>query len=147
MPAPTAFEYAILRVVPRVERGEFINAGVVLFCRPRRYLAARVDLDEQRLAAVAPDLDPEPIRRHLAALPAIAAGSPDAGPIARLPQSERFGWLVAPVSTVVQASPVHTGLGVDPAVALDDLMDSLVRVSRTKASQALTDDMADGVER
>jgi hypothetical protein len=134
VPAPTAFEYAILRVVPRVERGEFINAGVVLFSRPRRYLAAQVELDEKRLAALTLDLDPEPIRRHLDALPAIAAGAADAGPIARLPQSERFGWLVAPVSTVVQASPVHTGLGDDPAVALEALMEAMVRVSRTKAS-------------
>ncbi len=129
MRAPVSFEYAILRVVPRVERGEFINAGVVVYCRPRRFLAVRAELDEERLAALAPDLDPEPIGRLLESLPAIAAGLPDSGPIARLSPSERFGWLVAPVSTVVQASPVHTGLCDDPAVALEELMESMVRVS------------------
>ena len=130
MPAPAAFEYeyAILRVVPRVERGEFINAGVVLFCRTRRFLAARIELNERRLAALAPGLDPEPIRDQLDALPAIAAGAAGGGPIARLSQSERFGWLVAPVSTVVQASPVHTGLCHDPAVALNELMEAVVWV-------------------
>lgn len=129
MPAPAAYEYAILRVVPRVERGEFINVGVVLYCRTRRFLAAQVELDTRRLAALAPDLDPEAIERLLAAMAAIAAGNAaDAGPIARLSQSERFGWLVAPVSTVVQTSPVHTGLCENPALVLDELTDRMVRV-------------------
>jgi hypothetical protein len=118
----------VLRVVPRVERGERLNAGVVVFCRPLCYLAARVHLDERRLAALWPDLDPRDVRAHLTAIERIAAGDPDAGPIARLDQTARFHWLVAPSSTVVQASAVHTGLGTDPAEQLDRLFESLVLV-------------------
>jgi hypothetical protein len=120
------FQYATLRVVPRVERGEFINAGVVLFCRPRKFLAARVALDEARLAALAPDCPSAAVRPHLEAAVRIAAGDPHAGPIARLDQSQRFSWLVAPASTVIQPSAVHTGLTVDPAAALDRLFAELV---------------------
>jgi len=120
------FQYAILRVVPRVERGECMNTGVVLFCRPRRYLAARAALDEARLAAFAPDLDLAEVREHLDAIERIAAGDPAAGPVATLEQSERFHWLVAPSSTVIQPSPVHTGLCVDPEATLADLVEKLV---------------------
>jgi len=120
------FQYAILRVVPRVERGECMNTGVVLFCRPRRYLAARAALDEARLAAFAPDLDLAEVRDHLDAIERIAAGDPAAGPVATLEQSERFHWLVAPSSTVIQPSPVHTGLCVDPEATLADLVEKLV---------------------
>ena len=120
------FQYALLRVVPRIERGELFNAGVVVFCRTRRYLAARTHLDPGRLEALAPGVDPAPIARHLAALERIAAGEPDAGPVARLPQSERFHWLVAPSSTVVQASPVHTGLCDEPEALLAHLFAELV---------------------
>ena len=120
------FQYAIVRVVPRVERGECFNAGVVLLCRPRRFLAARVALDERRLAALAPDLEPEAVRPHLDALVRIAAGDPAAGPIAHLSQAERFHWLVAPSSTIIQPSPVHTGLCDDPAAMLDHLFETLV---------------------
>ena len=129
MPAPrrNAFSYAILRVMPSVERGERINAGVVLFCRRRGFLDARVALDERRLAALAPELDAGVVRAHLDGLVRIAEGDPTAGPIAALPQSERFGWLVAPSSTVVQPSEVHTGLCEDPARTLDELFDELVR--------------------
>ena len=129
MPAPrrNAFSYAILRVVPSVERGERINAGVVLFCRQRGFLDARVALDERRLAALAPELDAGVVRAHLDGLVRVAEGEPAAGPIAALPQSERFGWLVAPSSTVVQPSEVHTGLCEDPARTLDELFDELVR--------------------
>ena len=123
---PNAFQYAIVRVLPRVERGECLNVGVVLLCRPRRYLAARMALDEGRLAAFAPDLDPATIRPHLAAIERIAAGDPDAGPIARLGQAERFHWLVSPSSTIIQASEVHSGLCDDPAVELDHLVTTLV---------------------
>jgi hypothetical protein len=122
-----AFSYAILRVVPSVERGERINAGVVLFCRQRGFLEARVALDERRLAALAPELDAGVVRAHLEGLVRVAAGDSAAGPIAALPQSERFGWLVAPSSTVVQPSEVHTGLCEDPARTLDELFDELVR--------------------
>jgi hypothetical protein len=120
------FSYAIVRVVPHVERGEFLNAGIVLFCRTRDFLAVRVALDERRLAALAPDASVEVVRAHLDALRRIAAGDPSAGPIAELPPSERFGWLVAPSSTVIQASPVHTGLSADPQATLKDLFARLV---------------------
>jgi hypothetical protein len=123
---PNVFQYAIVRVHPRVERGECLNVGVILLCRPRRYLAARISLDERRLAAFAPDLDPAVIRPHLAAIERIAAGDAEAGPIARLGQAERFHWLVSPSSTMIQASEVHTGLCDDPATELDHLVEALV---------------------
>ena len=120
-------QYAILRVVPRVERGECVNAGVVLFCRRRRFLAARVDLDERRLRALAPDLDPRPSAAHLDALDRDRGGRPGRRARSRaLPPSERFRWLVAPSSTIVQPSPVHTGLCDDPQTMLDRLFDELV---------------------
>jgi hypothetical protein len=121
------FQYAIIRVVPRVERGECLNAGVVLLCRPRRFLAARVGLDHARLAALAPGVDPATLDTHLAGIERIARGDADAGPIARLGQGERFHWLVAPSSTVIQPSEVHTGLCVDPAEELEHLFERLVR--------------------
>jgi hypothetical protein len=120
------FQYAILRVVPRVERGEQINAGVVLFCRPRRFLAARVGLDPARLAALAPDLRADDVQAHLDAAVRIAAGDPAAGPIAALDQSQRFHWLVAPSSTILQPSAVHTGLCDDPEATLARLHGRLV---------------------
>jgi len=120
------FAYAVVRVVPHVERGESINAGVILLCRPRRFLAARVELDEARLRALAPDCDATEIRRHLEAIPRIAAGDRDAGPIAALSQAERFHWLVAPASTVVQPGDVHTGMTADPAETLDHLFATMV---------------------
>jgi hypothetical protein len=120
------FQYAILRVVPRVERGEQINAGVVLFCRPRRFLAVKVGLDERRLAALAPDLPAEDVQAHLDAAVRIAAGDPAGGPIASFDQSQRFHWLVAPSSTILQASAVHTGLCEDPQETLDRLFAALV---------------------
>ena len=123
---PDVFQYAIVRVLPRVERGECLNVGVILLCRSRRYLAARIALDERRLAAFAADLDPTSIRPHLVAIERIAAGDPDAGPMARLGQAERFHWLVAPSSTIIQPSEVHTGLCDDPAAELDHLMAALV---------------------
>jgi hypothetical protein len=122
------FQYAIVRVVPRVERGEFLNAGVILFCRTRGFLKAAVALDEARLAALAPDVDVAEIRAQLHAVVRVAAGAEDGGPIARLPQSERFHWLVAPSSTVIQTSPVHTGLCDDPDGLLEELMRKLVLV-------------------
>jgi hypothetical protein len=121
------FQYAIIRVVPRVERGECLNAGVVMLCRPRRFLAAKVGLDEARLRAIAPDADPAMILPHLEAIERIAAGDPSAGPLARLTAAERFHWLVAPSSTVIQPSEVHTGLCEDPAEELEHLFERLVR--------------------
>ena len=120
------FQYAIVRVVPRVERGECVNVGVVLFCRPRRFLAARIALDEARLRRSRPALDVDEVRAHLDAMTRIAAGDAGAGPVARLEQSERFHWLVAPSSTVIQTSPVHTGLCEDPEDTLARLLGKLV---------------------
>jgi hypothetical protein len=124
---PSPFQYAIVRVVPRVERGECVNAGVVLFCRPRRFLEARIALDAARLRALAPDADLDAVRGHLDALHRIAAGDAAAGAIAALPASERFHWLVAPSSTMIQCSPVHTGLTDDPEAELERLVAQLVR--------------------
>jgi hypothetical protein len=121
------FAYAILRVVPRVERGERLNAGVVLYCRQRDFLDARIELDEERLAALAPEADAAQVRGHLETLVRVAAGEPGAGPIAALAASERFGWLVAPSSTMVQPSEVHTGLCQDPADTLRVLFSELVK--------------------
>jgi hypothetical protein len=128
VPGPRSqFQYTIVRVVPRVERGECFNAGVVLLCRPRRYLGSRTLLDEGRLRALAPDLDAELVRAHLDAIDRIVAGDTSAGPIARLTKAERFHWLAAPASTIIQPSDVHTGLCEDPAAELEHLFATLVR--------------------
>ncbi len=119
MPAPNVFEYALIRIVPRVERGEAINAGVVLLCRQQRFLAARLHLDSARVRALDPDLDLELLGEQLAHIPIICAGGDTAGPIGALPQYERFRWLTAPRSTIIQPSPVHTGLCEDPAATLE----------------------------
>lgn len=131
--AASPFSYAVYRVVPRVERGERVNVGVVVFCRPLRYLAARTGLDEERLAALWPDLDAVTIRPHLAALERIAAGDPGAGPIARLDQSERFHWLSSPSSTIIQPSAAHTGLCDDPEAELNKLFRTLVDLPQNDA--------------
>lgn len=120
------FSYLILRVVPSVERGECFNVGVVLFCRQLGFLGVRVGLDEARLAALAPGVPVAEVQKHLAALVRVAEGADGAGPIAALPQSERFGWLAAPSSTIVQPSEVHTGLATDAAATLDALYARLV---------------------
>jgi len=129
MPAadPQPFAYAVLRVVPRVERGERLNAGVVLFCRRHDFLDLRAQLDVDRLAAFAPELDPGPVRSHLEALRLVVCGDPAGGALAALEPSERFGWLVAPSSTIIQPSEVHTGVTADPRATLDRLFDALVR--------------------
>lgn len=128
MPEPprSAFQYAIVRLLPRVERGESLNVGVILLCREMRFLGARTALDERKLAALAPDLDPATVRPHLEAIERVAAGDATAGPIAQLGQGERFHWLVSPSSTIIQPSEVHTGLSDDPAAELDHLMTTLV---------------------
>ena len=120
-PAPASFDYAILRVVPRVEREEFINAGVVVFCLEKRYLDARILLDEERLRALWPEVDVALVREHLEAIPRICLGDPGAGPIAKLSQRERFHWLTAPRSTIIQPSPVHTGVCENTEGILDHL--------------------------
>jgi len=118
---PASFDYAIVRVVPRVERQEFINAGVVAFCLEQKYLAARIRLNEQRLKALWPDADVALIRDHLAAVERVCAGEPAAGPIAALSQRERFHWLVSARSTIIQTSPVHSGLCDGTDLILDQL--------------------------
>ena len=120
------FQYAMVRVMPRVERGEAVNAGVVLFCRPLRFLGARAELDESLLAALAPGCDAAEIRAQLDTVVAVAEGRPEGGRVATMPQSERFHWITAPASTIVQTSPVHTGLTDDPAAELDRLFADLV---------------------
>ena len=126
MSALHSFDYSIVRVVPRVERGECINVGIVLFCRTRRFLGARLALDRARLAALDPACDPDEVQGHLDVIPLVAGGGPAAGPIGALPLAERFHWLVAPRSTIIQPSPAHSGLCTDPAATLDRLFAELV---------------------
>ncbi|GAC1324044.1 MAG: DUF3037 domain-containing protein [Chloroflexota bacterium] len=126
MRTPTSFDYAVIRVVPRVERGEFINTGVIVFCRTLRFLGARVALDPSRLTALTPHVDTDQVERALAVIPQICAGDPAAGALGRLEMSARFHWLVAPRSTVVQTSPVHSGLCVDPQATLEHLLRCMV---------------------
>ena len=132
MPERLAFEYAVIRIVPRVERAEFLNAGVVLVCRSKRFLGARVEFDRARLDCFAPHLAEDfvnAIETQLLLIPRIAAADPDAGPIAGLDFRERFHWLTAPSSTVLQASPAHTGFCSDPAEQLDKLFAELVSIT------------------
>jgi Protein of unknown function (DUF3037) len=126
VPAMSSFDYAVIRVVPRVEREEFVNAGVILFCLEQDFLAATVEANEPRLLALWPGVDLPLVRHHLEAIPKICAATPDAGPIARLARRERFHWLVAPRSTVIQVSPVHSGLCAAPDRALAHLFEQMV---------------------
>jgi hypothetical protein len=132
MPELCPFDYSVVRVVPRVERGEFVNAGVIVSCPGKNYLKARVELDAERLAALDPDFDRETVERHLNAIPLICEGGPQAGPIGLLPQRARFHWLVAPRSTIIQTSPVHTGFCEDGDAVLEHLFDRMVRTPRAK---------------
>jgi len=126
VPVRDAYDYAVIRVVPRVEREEFVNVGVILFCAERRYLGCRIVADAARLHTLAPALDTEEIARHLDGMRAVCDGEPPAGPIAAMSPSERFHWLVAPRSTAIQTSAVHSGVADDPAAALDHLYERLV---------------------
>jgi hypothetical protein len=123
----SSYDYAIVRVVPRVEREEFVNVGVIVSCPARDFLQARIELDEQRLKALDPAIDIEAIRSHLASIPAICAGGSAGGPIGRLSRRERFDWLVAPRSTTIQTSKVHTGRCSDPGALLEHLLKTMVR--------------------
>ncbi len=127
MPELCPFDYAIIRIVPRVEREEFINAGVIVSCPAKKFLKAGVALDYGRLAALDATLDPAIIEKHLEAIKIICAGGANAGPIGKLPPRARFHWLVAPRSTVIQTSPVHTGLCADGDAMLERLLDLMVR--------------------
>jgi len=126
MPAADVYDYAVVRVVPRVEREEFINAGVILSCQRTGFLQAAVALDEARLQALHPQVDLETVRRHLDAIVAICAGEPGCGPIAQLPYRARFHWLTARRSSIIQTSPVHTGRCTDAALALQHIMRRMV---------------------
>ena len=132
------YDYAIIRVVPKVEREEFINVGVIVSCPARGFLEARIDVDEQRLRALDATLDIDSLRLHLATIPAICTGGAQAGPIGRLSQRERFYWLSAPRSTVIQISPVHTGLCKNPTAILEHLLDTMVRPSRAESPGTVT---------
>jgi len=125
--ADHTYDYAIIRVVPRVERGELINVGVILSCPALDFLGARIELDERRLRALDESLDIPALRAHLATIPAVCEGGAGAGPIGELPQRSRFHWLVSPRSTMIQVSPVHTGRTVNPAAALERLLETMVR--------------------
>jgi hypothetical protein len=126
VPERLAFDYAVIRVVPHVEREEFLNVGVIVFCAVRRFLRCRLELDADLLRVIAPTADVEAVAAHLEGMRRICAGDKAAGPIAALSASERFHWLTAPRSAVIQASPVHPGLSEDPEATLDRLFDQLV---------------------
>jgi hypothetical protein len=121
------YDYAVVRVVPRVERGEFVNAGIILSCDIERILLASIELDEKALLAIDSRVDLDLVRSVLQSIPAICAGGDAAGDIGKLSARARFHWLVAPRSTIVQTSPVHTGQCAEPAAALDHLMQTMVR--------------------
>jgi hypothetical protein len=125
--AEHTYDYAIVRIVPRVERGEQINVGVILSCPDANFLDARIELDEARLLALDPTADVELMRANLAMIPAVCRGGTEAGPIGELPPRGRFRWLVSPRSTIIQMSPVHTGRTTDPAACLDHLVEKVVR--------------------
>ena len=127
MPPEITYDYAVIRVVPRVERGEQVNVGVILSCVDAEYLRTLIEIDEARLRALDPSLDLDAVQAGLALFPVVCAGGADAGPIGELPARGRFRWLVSPRSTVIQASPVHTGRTTDPDTTLQRLFDRLVR--------------------
>jgi len=123
------FDYAVVRIVPRVDRGEFLNAGVIVFSPTAGFLDCRIELDHARLLALAPSTDIAVVESYLEAIPKICAGGGEAGSIGDLPQRARFHWLVAPRSTVIQTSAVHSGVHEDPKVALEGLFEKLVRMA------------------
>jgi hypothetical protein len=122
-----SYDYAIIRVVPRVEREEFVNVGVIVSCPEKNFLAARIEIEDARLLALDAKLDIDAVKANLASIPLICAGTQDSGPIGQLTQRERFHWLVAPRSTIIQMSAVHTGRCSDPASALEHLLATMVR--------------------
>lgn len=129
MPGQTTYDYAVIRVVPRIEREEFINVGVVLYCRTRRFLAAAVEFDADRLRALDPDVDVEVVREQIELIPRICAGD---GPVGALGQADAFHWIAAPHSTMIQTSPVHSGFCDDPQAALDALKTQYLQRNRTQ---------------
>jgi hypothetical protein len=136
VPEPCTYDYAVIRVVPRVERAEFVNAGVIVSCPSLGLLEARIEVDPARLRALDPALDLELVARHLATIPLICAGGEAAGPIGRLAPRERFHWLTAPRSTIIQCSPVHTGQCRAGEDVLERLLETMVRVPKAAAAGA-----------
>jgi hypothetical protein len=126
----STYDYAVIRVVPRVERGEFVNAGVIVSCQDSAYLVARIELDEERLLALDPALDLESVRRHLAAIESVCRGDVHSGPIGRMSRRERFDWLTAPRSTSIQTSAVHSGRCADIGNVVEHLLETMVRRPR-----------------
>ena len=131
MPDKFRYDYAVIRVVPKVDREEFINAGVIVSCPELSFLEARIKLDETRLLSLDPGVDLDLVRKHLASIPTICRGGDGAGSIGQLPQRQRFHWLVAPRSTVIQTSPVHTGRCGDPSAALEHLVATMVDAAQS----------------
>ena len=128
MPGPhSTYDYAVIRVVPRVDREEFVNVGVIVSCPDRNFLDCRIEVDEARLRALFPGVDLALVRKHLASIPVICRGGDGAGPIGKLPARERFRWLIAPRSTIIQASPAHTGRCSDPPALMERLLETMVR--------------------
>ena len=130
MHAPCSYDYAVIRVVPRVERQEFVNAGVILWCQEQDALEARVELDVARLHTLDATVDLDAVRRHLASIEIICAGGSDAGPIGKLSKRERFDWLVAPRSTIIQTSAVHSGRCTDTGATMERLLETMVRPAK-----------------
>ena len=124
------YDYAVIRVVPRVDRAEFVNAGIIITCQDSAMLEARIELDETRLVALDPQVDLATVRAHLATIPVICAGGAGAGPLGALSRRERFDWLTAPRSTLIQTSPVHSGRCSDAGAVLEHLMQTMVRAPR-----------------
>jgi hypothetical protein len=125
--AEYTYDYAIVRVVPRVDRGEQVNVGVILSCADTDFLDARIEMDDAVLRAIDPEIDLVALRTNLDVIPAVCRGGPEAGPIGMLPPRGRFRWLVSPRSTIIQPSAVHTGRTADPAACLEHLMARVVR--------------------
>ena len=139
MSGEATYDYAIIRVVPRVERGEMVNVGVIVSCPQVDFLEARIEVDESRLRALDDSIDLDAVRAHLAIIPLVCRGGPEAGSIGDLPQRNRFHWLVSPRSTMIQTSPVHTGKTANPAAALERLLETMVRTpKRTKNEEQRT---------
>ena len=136
MPVVDSYDYAIIRFVPAVERGEFINVGIILFCRRKGFLANRTYIDKARIQALAPNFPSQTIQQHLDLITQICVGGRNGGPIGQMSQAERFHWLVAPKSTIIQPSPVHCGLCIDAQAALDHLFERLVKVNNGKDDHA-----------
>jgi hypothetical protein len=134
--AHCSYDYAVIRIVPRVERGEFINAGVIVWCSSKSFLEARFDLQEERIQALDPHVDLEAVRRHLESIALICRGGEVAGSLGKLSKRERFDWLIAPRSTIIQTSSAHTGRCKDLDATLEHLLNVMVRPVRAQAGES-----------